>query len=337
MKRRKMKNNTLLVVLFCLLLSCSCVGQKERDFMVMFYNVENLFDTVDNPRVNDDDFLPQSPRKWNSYRYKKKLQGIAQVMALAGGWQLPDVVGFCEVENDTCLRDLIQKTELYRFQYDFIHHESLDTRGIDVALIYNKTTFKPLRDSIIRPVFADSTRKTRDILYVEGCMLSTNDTVHIFICHFPSRRGGKDESEQYRVAVARQLRTVVDEILAKDSTANIVITGDFNDYPNEKSITKGLKARRSVETCPHCLVNLQDANADGTYKYKGYWNFLDQGIVSQGFLQDYEIDYRVVQNEGLLERNEKTGEATPYRTYQGEMYHGGYSDHLPITISFKKR
>lgn len=324
-------------MLFCMFLSCSCVGQKERDFMVMFYNTENLFDTVDNPRVNDNDFLPNSQRQWNSYRYNKKLQNIAQVMALAGGWQMPDVVGFCEVENDTCLRDLIQKTDLYRFGYEIIHHESLDTRGIDVALLYNKNTFKPLLDSIIRPVFADVSRKTRDVLYVEGCMLSTNDTIHVFVCHFPSRRGGKDESEQYRITVARQVRVVVDSILSKDPDANIVVTGDFNDYPNEKSITKGLKARKYVDNCPQCLVNLQDENADGTYKYKGYWNFLDQGIVSQGFLHDYEINYHVVQDEGLLERNEKTGEATPYRTYQGEMYHGGYSDHLPITISFRKR
>ncbi len=336
MKKRKAISN-IFFVLFCVFLSCSCSGQKERDFMVMFYNTENLFDTVDNPRVNDNEFLPNSHRQWNSYRYNKKLKNIAQVIALAGGWQMPDVIGFCEVENDTCLRDLIQKTDLYRFHYDFIHHESLDTRGIDVALLYNKNTFKPLRDTIIRPVFADASRKTRDILYVEGCMLSTNDTIHIFICHFPSRRGGKDESEQYRITVARQLRTVVDKILSDNPDANIVITGDFNDYPTEKSITKGLKARRTVDDCPQCLVNLQDKNADGTYKYKGYWNFLDQGIVSQGFLKDYEIDYVVVQHEGLLERNEKTGEAAPYRTYQGEMYHGGYSDHLPITISFKKK
>ena len=334
---RKRNNIASLLIVF-LLLSFLASSQPQRDFMLMFYNVENLYDTIDNPQKDDNEFLPTSERRWNSYRYHKKLTNISKVIATAGGWQLPDIVAMCEVENDTCLHDLLTNTELYRFHYNIIQFDSEDLRGIDVALLYNIQTFSPLSQRPIRIQFtSDSSKKTRDVLYVSGIMKTTNDTLHLFVCHFPSRRGGKEASEPFRMEVAKEVRTKIDSIFSSNPKANILVTGDFNDYPNDKSITEGLQAKKHTELCNKCLVSLQDPNADGTYKFQGQWNFLDQAIVSSGFLERYKIDYTVVTAEGLLETNEKTGEKTPFRTYRGPYYHGGISDHLPITTSFTKK
>lgn len=334
---RKRNNIASLLIVF-LLLSFLASSQPQRDFMLMFYNVENLYDTIDNPQKDDNEFLPTSERRWNSYRYHKKLTNISKVIATAGGWQLPDIVAMCEVENDTCLHDLLTNTELYRFHYNIIQFDSEDLRGIDVALLYNIQTFSPLSQRPIRIQFtSDSSKKTRDVLYVSGIMKTTNDTLHLFVCHFPSRRGGKEASEPFRMEVAKEVRTKIDSIFSSNPKANILVTGDFNDYPNDKSITEGLQAKKQTELCNKCLVSLQDPNADGTYKFQGQWNFLDQAIVSSGFLERYKIDYTVVTAEGLLETNEKTGEKTPFRTYRGPYYHGGISDHLPITTSFTKK
>ena len=306
--------------------------------MVMFYNQENLYDTIDNPQKDDNEFLPTEKREWNSYRYHKKIKNISKVIATAGGWQLPDIVGMCEIENDTCLNDLLNKTELYRFHYNAIHFDSEDARGIDVAILYNTKTFTPLTQRPIRIQFAtDPNKKTRDVLYVSGIIKTTNDTLHLFVCHFPSRRGGKTTSEPFRMEVAQAIRANIDSIFSTNAQANILVTGDFNGYPDDKSITEGLQAKSPTDTCNQCLVSLQDPLAEGTYKFQGQWNFLDQSIVSTSFTKHYFVEYKVITEEGLLERSEKTGEATPSRTYGGQFYNGGFSDHLPITTSFTKR
>ncbi len=332
------RNNIAPLLIALLLIPFLGSSQPQRDFMVMFYNVENLYDTVDNPQKNDNEFLPTAERRWNSYRYHKKLTNISKAIATAGGWQLPDIVGMCEVENDTCLHDLLNKTELYRFHYNIIHFDSEDPRGVDVALLYNTQTFSPLTKRPIRIQFtSDTNKKTRDVLYVSGIMKPTNDTLHLFVCHFPSRRGGKEVSEPFRMEVAKGVRAQIDSIFSTNPKANILVTGDFNDYPDDKSITQVLQAKKETDACNSCLISLQDPSADGTYKFQGQWNFLDQAIVSSGFLESYKIDYTVIKAEGLLETNQKTGEVTPFRTYRGPYYHGGFSDHLPITTSFSKK
>lgn len=344
MKKRKIN----IFLTFCILNLC-CFAQQP-DFLFMSYNVENLFDTIDNPHKNDDEFLPTSDRKWNSYRYHKKLRDIAKVIVAAGqDWHNPDVIGLCEVENDTCLKDLIRKTNLSKLHYKYIHYESEDARGIDVALLYNEQTFKPIFHQPLRVVFDDDTsRKTRDILFVTGIMLATKDTVHIFECHFPSRRGGKVESEPYRMAAARVVRNKIDSIYSKNGFSYVLVSGDFNDSRSDKSIEAGLGAIRTEELtasrnkyggkfCVNCLINLYSPNAEGTHKFQGEWEFLDQAMVSEALSDHYTIQYNVLQNEFLLKKSEKTGESSPYRTYLGPFYKGGISDHLPIVVSFKKR
>lgn len=325
------------ITLLAMLIISSC-AQPTTDFLFMSYNVENLFDTIDNPNKNDEDFLPSSERKWNSYRYQKKLTNLSKVIVAASenNWHNPDVIGLCEVENDTCLNDLIKRTNLKKLHYKYIHYESLDPRGIDVAMLYNEETFLPLFHSPMRLVFDDSTKKTRDILYVKGIVKSTKDTIHIFQCHFPSRRGGKEESERYRMKAATFVREKIDSIFLENSLANIIVSGDFNDYPSDKSIVEGLQAQKEGSNCVRCLISLDDTNAEGTHKFQNEWGFLDQAMVSNGFTQRYEIHFSVLQNEFLLHRSEKTGETSPRRTYVGTFYKGGISDHLPIVVSFRR-
>ena len=332
------RNNffTTVTVLFFVFSTAKSFSQNV-DFLFMSYNVENLFDTIDNPHKNDNDFLPSSERGWNSYRYQKKLTDLSKVIVAAGNnWHNPDVIGLCEVENDMCLRDLLNRTNLYKLHYKYIHYESDDPRGIDVAILYNEETFLPIFHCPMRVVFDDSTRKTRDVLYVKGIVKPTTDTIHVFQCHFPSRRGGKEYSEPFRMAVAMFIREKIDSIFAENSFAKIIVSGDFNDYPNDKSIVEGLQAKKENTNCKSCLCNLEDSHSDGTYKFQGQWNFLDQAMVSKGLTENYEIDFRVLQNEFLLDRSEKTGETTPHRTYLGIFYKGGVSDHLPIVVTFKK-
>lgn len=339
-KRNNFFTNTInliaiatLVVMFAL----SSYAQPMPDFLFMSYNVENLFDTIDNPNKNDNEFLPTSNRNWNLYRYKKKLTNLSKVIiAVSENWHSPDVIGLCEIENDTCLNDLIQKTNLYKLHYKFIHYESEDPRGIDVALLYNEETFVPLSHWPMRVIFDDSTRKTRDILYVKGINKSTKDTIHIFQCHFPSRRGGKDVSEKFRMTAASFVRMKIDSLFAENPFVKIIVAGDFNDYPIDRSIVEGLQAQKEGSMCEQCLINLDDKTAEGTHKFQGEWGFLDQAMVSNGFVRDYEIHYTVFKNDFLLQTSEKSGETSPRRTYVGTFYKGGISDHLPIVVSFKE-
>lgn len=333
-------NKFYTIFIIGILFSAACIGQQNQpDFLYMSYNVENVFDTIDEPHKNDNEFLPNAARQWNSYRYYKKLNDIAKVIVAASeNWHKPDVIGLCEIENKRCLTDLTKRTNLSRFGYRFIHYESRDSRGIDVAILYDPLTFSPISHKAIPVMYPyDSTRKTRDILYVKGSIASTHDTVHIFMCHLPSRRAGKTTSEPDRVYATTLMRKSVDSIFNENSDAHIIISGDFNDYAHDKSIVVGLQAQRQGSSCQRCLIRLEDPSAEGTYKYHNQWNFLDHGFVSDGFLDAYSITLKVVKNDMLLETNNSTGSVTPYRTYKGPAYHGGISDHLPITISFKKK
>jgi predicted extracellular nuclease len=318
---------------------CSIVkaqsNQKLPDFSIMFYNVENLFDTIDDITKNDNEFLPQSSKKWNTYKYYRKLKNITQVIIAAGEWHNPDLIGLAEIENQQCVWALTHHTNLARLQYEFIHFDSPDDRGIDVALLYNPQTFTPITQRPITIKFPNSPQsKTRDILYVKGKMIKTSDTIHVFVCHFPSRRGGQAKSESKRTFVAQVLRNTIDSIQQKNPSANIAIVGDFNDFPTNKSIQNVLQASTQNLNCITCLTNIIDPKAEGTNKYKGIWNILDQGIVSNSILNRYSILNIVVQKDFLLTKESKTGEFTPFRTYSGPQYNGGFSDHLPIILQF---
>ncbi|MDR1761566.1 MAG: endonuclease [Bacteroidales bacterium] len=307
----------------------------KQQFSILFYNLENLYDTIDDPTKNDDDFLPASPKKWNTGSYYNKLRNISKVIIASGAWHNPDIIGVAEVENKNCLFDLTHKTALSRKQYEIVHYDSPDRRGIDVALLYNPHTFTVIYSQALPVYFGNSQNSTtRDVLYVKGCIQATHDSLHVFVCHFPSRLGGKTASNAKRAAAAQVVRFAIDSIQAQQTEAHIVIMGDFNDTPADESIAKILNVNGEYnDTCLMCLTNIIDYRAQGTHCYKNEWSFLDQTIVSNAVVHNYSVISRVQQHDFLFETSKKTGMKTPFRSYKGTFYTKGYSDHLPVLLS----
>ena len=223
------------------------LSQEKVPFRIVSWNIENLFDTHHDSLKNDREFLPDAMRHWNYSRYKKKLADIARVITAVGEWNPPALVGLCEVENDTVLRDLTRRSPLKELGYRYVMTSSPDLRGIDVALLYQRDLFKLLSSrSISIPPF-NQHRPTRDLLHVSGLLL-TGDTLDVFVCHLPSRSGGAKESEPYRLHAAQILRTEADSILYKRLHPQVIIMGDFNDYPTNKSIQEVLEAEAPSPT-----------------------------------------------------------------------------------------
>lgn len=332
-------------IIMVLIFSCKTTQKANsnftpKDIRIGFYNVENLFDTIDIANKIDEEFTPTSDKKWNTTRYFKKLNDLAKIVDAI---QYPEILGLCEVENKTVLEDFTQQTSLKNHDYSYVHFESPDARGIDVALIYQKKVFKVLDSDNIqidfpKSVIGEEPYTTRDILYVKG-IFGNNEILHLFINHFPSRRGGVKASEPKRVYVAQQLRSRIDQIQKADKNANILITGDFNDETNNKSISEVLNANAPTSNNTSTdLVNCSakmDEEKKGTYNYRGDWNMLDQMIVSGAMLQPNSKTkvgrLGIFQEEWMMFKSDRNG-WTPNRTYGGPNYYGGYSDHLPIYV-----
>jgi exonuclease III len=322
--------------------------QEKVPFRIVSWNIENLFDTHHDSLKNDREFLPDAMRHWNYSRYKKKLADIARVITAVGEWNPPALVGLCEAENDTVLRDLTRRSPLKELGYRYVMTSSPDLRGIDVALLYQRDLFKLLSSrSISIPPF-NQHRPTRDLLHVSGLLL-TGDTLDVFVCHLPSRSGGAKESEPYRLHAAQILRTEADSILYKRLHPQVIIMGDFNDYPTNKSIKEILEAtdpQQSV-TFPnprklyHLLARKATSRHFGSYKYHGKWGLLDHLIVSGNLLDTSskfftgEDKATVARLPFLLTEDKKYGDDEPFRTYKGMKYQGGISDHLPVYADFE--
>ena len=325
----------LLIISGAVFFSCTSVKKSLRqEYTVVSYNVENLFDTVDDPKIPDEEFLPASEKKWDNDKYQKKLADIAQVISEVNLKELPEVVGLVEVENQTVLEDLIKAGKLNGQDYAIIHEESPDYRGIDVALIYRKDAFKEIRHEVLPVIFPDDPEfKTRDILHVTGKM--RNKTVHLFVNHWPSRIGGDEKTEPKRVLAASVLKNKVDQILAIDPKARIIIMGDMNDEPANKSLQETLGAKMPGSSSP--LVNLMmpdDIAGKGTYFYSGNWNMLDNLVVSEAILKGKGMQVEgkkgyIFSNDWMIYTN-KNGDKTPNRSYVGNKYVGGVSDHFPV-------
>lgn len=356
-----MRYITLFILSIILLVSaCSTsknTSQKEIEnsfeevergyFRIMFYNAENLFDTFDDSLKTDEEFLPDGDKHWTKEKYYKKLSNVGKVITAVGGWEPPDVIGLCEIENRYVLDGLTKFSLLKNFKYRIIHEESPDQRGIDVGLLYLQDKFTPIYFRAIPIVFPDDSRKTRDILYVKG-KTTKNDTLHIFVNHWPSRWGGQVNSESKRVYVAGVLRNVVDSIFETNLNANIIITGDFNDEPEDISISENLKAIKEYDNIKNGeLYNLsyylQKTKGQGSHKYQGNWGMLDQFIVSgnlltkNGRIYTSTDDVHVFNADFLLEKDEANMGSMPFRTYIGFKYNGGFSDHLPVFLDLKKK
>jgi predicted extracellular nuclease len=343
-----MKSIKLICLFFFILFYAACSTSEQTQerpkqvekIRMMFYNVENLFDTEDDSLIKDEEFLPEGDKHWDNYKYFEKLKHISKVV-LNTGWEVPAIIGLCEVENRGVLEDLTRKTPLVKFEYQIIHEESPDRRGIDVGLLYRKDIFKPISHKAIPIHFADNPDyKTRDILYAKGTI--GKDTLHIFVNHWPSRWGGQAASEPRRVFVASVLRHYVDSLFQISPKTKIIITGDFNDGPENKSISEILKVAKSPEElATPFLFNFMYSmkkQGKGTHKYKTEWNTLDQFIVSSGMLADtlgLHVTLKsatIMNNDFLLEKDPFNPGEKPYRTYAGPRFLGGYSDHLPILL-----
>lgn len=319
--------------------------QEKVPFRVVSWNIENLFDTHHDSLKNDREFLPDAMRHWNYSRYKKKLADIARVITAIGEWNPPALVGLCEVENDTVLRDLTRRSPLKELDYRYVMTDSPDSRGIDVALLYQRDLFKLLSSRSISIPPLKQHRPTRDLLHVSGLLL-TEDTLDVFVCHLPSRSGGAKESEPYRLHAAQILRTEADSILHKRLHPQVIIMGDFNDYPTNKSIRKVLEAEApSPALSPlklyHLLARKAKSKDFGSYKYQGEWGLLDHLIVS-GTLLNRSGEFFTSEEKAnvcllpfLLIEDKKYGDKEPFRTYKGMKYQGGVSDHLPIYTDFE--
>lgn len=336
----------------CLLLFCCMAAlwgggtlplSAQMPFRIMEYNVENLFDCEDDSLKNDEEFLPGATGRWTYTRYHDKLTKIAKVIAAAGEERVPDLVALCEVENERVLIDLTQRSPLREVAYRFIVTDSPDWRGIDVALLYQPASFRLLAWRAI-PVSLERFHHppTRDILHVTGQVV-TGDTLDVFVCHMPSRYGGQKESEPCRLFAASLLRAQVDSLMAVRKVPRLLITGDFNDYPHNASLSQVLRAQQPAgETADdRTLYNLMAGRKhEGTYRYRGEWGILDQLIVSGRLLSEEEVfstsceRVRILRFPFLMTEDERYGGPMPFRTYLGPRYLGGYSDHLPVLAEF---
>ena len=343
---------TIWIAVLFLCLHIRMYGQEKKDsltFRVMSYNVENLFDIRHDTLKNDYEFLPDALRHWNYTKYKKKLDDIARVIIAVGGWTPPALVALCEVENDSVMRDLTRYSALREAGYRYIMTQSADRRGIDVALLYQRSLFKPFsHQSLSAGKLRTESRSTRDILHVSGLLLN-KDTLDVFVAHFPSRRGGAKESEPYRLHVAQRVKTTIDSLLSLRRHPQIILMGDFNDYPDNKSVKQVLKAQAPplipdslhAHSLYHLLVRKTMTRKHfGSYKYQGEWGLLDHIIVSGNLLRKDaslytdETKVDVFAPPFLLEEDKKYGGRQPLRTYRGMKYQAGYSDHLPVWAEF---
>jgi len=319
----------------------SGAGKRGEDALrVMFYNVENLFDPKDDSAKADEEYVPGGMRGWNSNRLKRKLINISKVTLAVGGWDPPEIIGLCEVENRMVLYLLTTDTPLKNFGYKIIHRESPDPRGIDVALLYRPEKFRVLYSAPISIRFPfDTASRTRDILFVKG-IACKRDTINIFVNHWPSKFGGAMATIPKRNYVASVLRNNVDSLLAINPYANILIIGDLNDSPMDESVSKVLRAKMdSTGLAPNDLYNM-NAGAGlswkkGTIKFREEWETIDHMIISRPLLS-YTTPHsmQIFDAPFLLQDDEAWFGQKPFRTYYGAKYIGGFSDHLPVYMDF---
>ena len=345
----------LALLLLSLLASTALLAQKGKPYLasssfqdakrgnnqvrVAFYNVENLFDYFNDSTTSDEDFTPLGERHWTKKRYQDKLNSIAKAIVALGGWEPPAIVGLCEVENRYVLESLVNFTQLKSIGYQIVHQDSPDQRGIDVAVLYRPQKIELINYEYYSINFPqEPSHKTRDILHFVS-KLPNKDTLHYLVNHWPSKFGGEFETQPKRMYVATFLRQKLDSLLTLNSASNIVVGGDFNDDPEAKSIIDGLRLQsdRNKEAVHFTNLMYPIRHAMGTHSFENKWSLLDQFIVSTNLLTVgnpttvHRNTAVIFDMEWLLVRG-ATGALRPLRTFQGPMYIGGFSDHLPIYL-----
>lgn len=315
---------------------------SRKDLTIMFYNVENFFDYTDDPKIQDEEFLPTSEKKWDKKKYEDKLKKIAQVIdASVKGIALPDIIGFCEIENNHVLIDLVQKSKLNTRPYTSLCSTGQDSRGINVGLMYDKSLFDFVSYKELNAIWPElPDNKTRNILCVTLKYKITGEELYILVNHWPSRRDGQVETEPRRIHAAKIVRKQVDEILEKNRDAKIIVMGDLNDTPKDKSVFHILKANAKPEKEKGELLNPYlnfENRGEGTHVEKGEWSVFDNIILSTGFLENTGLKFNpentfILKNDFVLFKNYKTQLVRPNPTFRGRKYFNGYSNHLAVYI-----
>jgi len=315
-----MKISNLLLLTF---LSISTVYSQELNSSVLFYNVENLFDTLDTPDKNDGEFLPDADREWNSEKYNQK---IAHINKVIDDLDHPAIIGLCEIENKAVVDDIVSGGNLAK-THTVVHHESLDMRGIDNAIIYDSTKLKLIEDGIVRFNMPEGNSPSRDIVW--ACFQRNESMVYVMVNHWPSRRGGALTSEPKRLIAANAAAEFIDSLQNDDKNVKIIFMGDLNDYPEDRApqmINERLKPQ----------ISANSGEYGGTHNYRGDWNVLDHIFVSKSALKK-KGDIAVAKKSGEIHSFEYLmtiykEQIVPFRTYGGRKYLGGYSDHLPVSV-----
>lgn len=337
-------------ILVLLTLLCAETFSQELEsspVSVMFYNTGNFFHPSDDPLTDDDDFTPEGVMRWTWLRYRKKISSVYRTIVAAGGWSPPAIVAFCEVENKKVLDDLIYGTYLSKFNYAVLHRDSPDRRGIDVCLIYRKDLLDVLGCSwhYLQDT-ASVENPTREVLYASFRTMA--DTIHLIVNHWPSRRGGVLAAAGLREDIMKTVRGLSDSVSCSyDGKAKIIITGDFNAVPDDKIMQSLVKGEGMEEgNCGSRLVNLSETGpgeVEGTYRYKGLWETIDQFIVSEwmiecgtGLAADSD-SFSVVCPGFLLGKDPVYPGVSPFATFRGYDYQEGYSDHLPVMLELRVR
>lgn len=330
----------------------SCSYSQKVNYkasLIGFYNLENLYDTVNNPMVDDEEFLPKSERHYNTRIYLDKLNRLSTVIAQIGTDLNPDglaLLGVSEIENDTVLNDLVRHKNLKSRDLKIVHYDSPDKRGIDVGLLYNPKYFNPLYSVplfVTLPGGSKESFLTRDILYVKGLM--DGDTIHVMVGHWPSRSGGEERSIPARAAAAGVCKRVVDSLMAINPKSKVVIMGDLNDDPTSPSLTKVLKAKGKLSDVKESgLYNPWFdfyQSGIGTIAYQDSWGLFDQVVLSEAWLNKTQTGYHFYKahifNKEFLVQQTGRYKGYPKRTWDGTTYNYGYSDHFPVFVTMLKK
>lgn len=322
-------------------------GTNYHIVIVGFWNIENLYDTIDDPKKNDEEFLPNGTNLWNTSRYLRKLDHLAEVIKQMGEEYTSDgpaVLGMCEVENINVLKDLAKQEKIANRNYQAILIEGPNARGVDPALMYNPKYFKPEK-FVSYPVklITDSTHKTRDILVVYGKLLG--EPFAFLVNHWPSRRGGEEASRPNRIAAAKIARYIADSIIATSPNTKIMIMGDFNDDPINESIKKYIRTyddlkRTRADEFFNPMEKLYKKGI-GTLAYNDQWNLFDQILINKPLLPtDYStlqyLDIKIF-NKPFVRNDFGNFRGYPFRTIVGGNYQGGYSDHFAVYVGLAKK
>lgn len=337
-----MKKHIINLILFLLIL-LSCSAQETKPLQPLAgadtltfasYNVENLFDLMDDPHKRDNEFLPDGGKAWNSERYSLKLENLSRVINDLNA----NIIGLVEVENRAVLEDLVTKKLISGRNYQIVHEESPDARGIDVAILFDPSEVRSIGHKIKRIVFPWSSRKkTRDIL-LSSFLLRNKDTLTVVMNHWPSRIGGQEKTEKDRIFVAGELKKLLNDYKNTHHGNYFIIAGDFNDTPRDSSLIGVLHAttRRSANYLFNVTSTLPDSS--GSYIYRGIWYKYDQIIVSENVLEDTSFSLlpgsiEIFKPKYIVEQSGRYA-GYPFRTYGGKKYLGGYSDHFPVKAKF---